>query len=252
MAGKGRGRGSNFTFDLQAIGFSRGDALPETQAQPMPLYPHIDFKPSSLLEGEEQSYLLALKQELRGNMKCLPYYMGNTNKKLSIDKYSTKYVREAEKKRTDVWTPDWQLLPREMKAVKKMKKKGEKKAKAAKPGTNVDVLKKIEVVCLGFLGLKAIIFSRSWWNFHAGTTLSASSGDSSPTYTHIQELEKKGDNEKSDEENEEKKKEEDDEEEAEVEMDDEENEEENDYIASYFEDGDDFGNSDDNMDEATY
>ncbi|XP_073443241.1 DNA-directed RNA polymerase III subunit RPC7 isoform X2 [Dendrobates tinctorius] len=210
MAGKGRGRGSNFTFDLQAIGFSRGDALPETQAQPMPLYPHIDFKPSSLLEGEEQSYLLALKQELRGNMKCLPYYMGNTNKKLSIDKYSTKYVREAEKKRTDVWTPDWQLLPREMKAVKKMKKKGEKKAKAAKPGTNVDVLKKIE------------------------------------------ELEKKGDNEKSDEENEEKKKEEDDEEEAEVEMDDEENEEENDYIASYFEDGDDFGNSDDNMDEATY
>ncbi|XP_077145102.1 DNA-directed RNA polymerase III subunit RPC7 [Ranitomeya variabilis] len=212
MAGKGRGRGSNFTFDLQAIGFSRGDALPETQAQPLPLYPHIDFKPSSLLEGEEQSYLLALKQELRGNMKSLPYYMGNTSEKQSIDKYSTKYVLEAEKKRTDVWTPDWRLLPREMKAIKKTKKKGEKKAKAAKPGTNVDVLKKIE------------------------------------------ELEKKGDNEKSDEENEEKKKEEkgEDEEEAEVDLDDEENEEENDYIASYFEDGDDFGISDDNMDEATY
>ncbi|KAM4052120.1 DNA-directed RNA polymerase III subunit RPC7 [Anomaloglossus baeobatrachus] len=212
MAGKGRGRGANFTFDLQAIGFSRGDALPETQAQPLPLYPHIDFKPSSLLEGEEQTYLLALKQEIRGNMRYLPYYMGKDNDMQGIEKYSAKYLREAEKKRSAGWTPDWRLIPVEMKAVKK-KKKGEKKAKAAKPGTNVDVLKKIE------------------------------------------ELEKKGDDEKSDEENEEKKKEKgenDEEEEAEVEVDEEENEEENDYIASYFEDGDDYGNSDDNMDEATY
>ncbi|XP_069820753.1 DNA-directed RNA polymerase III subunit RPC7 isoform X2 [Dendropsophus ebraccatus] len=212
MAGKGRGRGANFTFDLQAIGFSRGDSLPETQAQPKPVYPNVEYKPASLLEGEDQSYLMALKQELRGNMKNLPYYMGGEMQKTSIDKYSAKYVQEQEKKRTDVWTPDWQLLPREMKAVKKkIKKAGEKKAKAAKPGSGEDVLKKIE------------------------------------------ELEKKGDDEKSDEENEEKKKGQDDEEEeAEVEVEEEENEEENDYIASYFEDGDDFGNSDDNMDEATY
>ncbi|XP_075710970.1 DNA-directed RNA polymerase III subunit RPC7 isoform X2 [Rhinoderma darwinii] len=198
MAGRGRGRGSNFTFDLQAIGFSRGDALPETQAQPKPLYPHTEYKPSSLLEGEEQDYLLALKQELRGNVKCLPYYMGRGDQKSNVDKYSAKYLQEAEKKRTAVWTP------------------AEKKAKAAKPGTNVDVLKKIE------------------------------------------ELEKKGDDEKSDEENEEKEKEkkkkgeDDEEEEVEADVEEEENEEENDYIASYFEDGDDFAASDDNMDEATY
>lgn len=38
-----------------------------------------------------------------------------------------------------------------------------------------------------------------------------------------------------------------------MEYDEEEQEEENDYINSYFEDGDDFGaDSDDNMDEATY
>ncbi|XP_056408381.1 DNA-directed RNA polymerase III subunit RPC7 isoform X2 [Hyla sarda] len=189
MAGKGRGRGANFTFDLQAIGFSRGEALPETQAQPTPLYPNSEYKPASLLEGEEQTYLLALKQELRGNMKKLPYYIGK-----------------------EIQQSNWQLLPREMKAVKKKRKAaGEKKAKAAKPDSKVDVLKKIE------------------------------------------ELEKKGDDEKSDEENEEKKKGEDEEEEeAEVEVDEEEIEEENDYIASYFEDGDEYGNSDDNMDEATY
>ncbi|XP_075710969.1 DNA-directed RNA polymerase III subunit RPC7 isoform X1 [Rhinoderma darwinii] len=220
MAGRGRGRGSNFTFDLQAIGFSRGDALPETQAQPKPLYPHTEYKPSSLLEGEEQDYLLALKQELRGNVKCLPYYMGRGDQKSNVDKYSAKYLQEAEKKRTAVWTPDWRLLPKEMQTVKKKRKKvlnlTEKKAKAAKPGTNVDVLKKIE------------------------------------------ELEKKGDDEKSDEENEEKEKEkkkkgeDDEEEEVEADVEEEENEEENDYIASYFEDGDDFAASDDNMDEATY
>ncbi|XP_066457997.1 DNA-directed RNA polymerase III subunit RPC7 isoform X2 [Eleutherodactylus coqui] len=176
MAGKGRGRGANFTFDLQAIGFSRGDALPETQAGPTALYPHIEYKPAPLLEGEAQDYLLALKQELRGNMKYLPYYMASNNENST----------------------------------------GPKKDKMAKPGTGVDVLKKIE------------------------------------------ELEKKGDGEKSDEENEEEKKkkkkgeEDDEEEEAEVDVDNEENEEENDYIASYFEDGDDYGNSDDNMDEATY
>ncbi|XP_056408382.1 DNA-directed RNA polymerase III subunit RPC7 isoform X3 [Hyla sarda] len=212
MAGKGRGRGANFTFDLQAIGFSRGEALPETQAQPTPLYPNSEYKPASLLEGEEQTYLLALKQELRGNMKKLPYYIGKEIQQSSIDRYSVKYLQEAEKKRIEDWTPDWQLLPREMKAVKKKRKAaGEKKAKAAKPDSKVDVLKKIE------------------------------------------ELEKKGDDEKSDEENEEKKKGEDEEEEeAEVEVDEEEIEEENDYIASYFEDGDEYGNSDDNMDEATY
>ncbi|XP_044147364.1 DNA-directed RNA polymerase III subunit RPC7 [Bufo gargarizans] len=212
MAGKARGRGASFTFDLQAIGFSRGEALPETQAQPMPIYPHSDYKPASLLQGEEYEYLLSLKQELRGNMKYLPYYMGRGEQRPSIDKYSLKYLREAEKKRTDEWTPDWQLLPREMKAVKmKRKKADEKKAKATKPGANVDVLKKIE------------------------------------------ELEKKGDGEKSDEETEEKKKGEGEEEEdVEVDVEEEENEEDNDYIASYFEDGDDFGNSDDNMDEATY
>ncbi|XP_075049352.1 DNA-directed RNA polymerase III subunit RPC7 isoform X2 [Mixophyes fleayi] len=212
MAGKARGRGASFTFDLQAIGFSRGDALPETSVQPLPLFPRSDNKPVPLLEGDEQAYLLALKQELRGNMRKLPYYIGKEVKKQSTERYITKYEIEAQKKLLETWIPDWRILPREMKAVKNTKKRV-KKAKVVKPSSSVDVLKKIE------------------------------------------ELEKKGDGEKSDEEteNKEKKKGEDDEEEAEVEMEEEEeHEEENDYIASYFEDGDDFGNSDDNMDEATY
>ncbi|XP_068103927.1 DNA-directed RNA polymerase III subunit RPC7 isoform X1 [Hyperolius riggenbachi] len=213
MAGKGRGRGSAFTFDIQSIGFSRGDALPETQLQPLPRFPHTEFKAAALPEGEEQDYLLALKQEMRGNVKKLAYYIKKGAANQGVERYITKYEIEAEQKLSEEWLPDWRLLPTEMKAEKKIKKRSVKKDKNKKPNINVDVLKKIE------------------------------------------ELEKKGDGEKSEEENEEKKKGSGDEEEEEAvegEVEEEELEDENDYIASYFEDGDDFCASDDNMDEATY
>lgn len=48
------------------------------------LYQHIDYKPASLQEGEAQEYLLALKQELRGKMKYLPYYTGGDHQKESM------------------------------------------------------------------------------------------------------------------------------------------------------------------------
>nr|DBA23410.1 TPA: hypothetical protein GDO54_014325 [Pyxicephalus adspersus] len=105
MGGRGRGRGASFTFDLQAIGFSKGDVLPETQAQPLPLFPNIDFKAAALIEGEEQDYLLALKQELRGNLKRMPYYLKNGVRNQSIEKYVTKYEIEAEKKLNEEWVP---------------------------------------------------------------------------------------------------------------------------------------------------
>ncbi|XP_044876126.1 DNA-directed RNA polymerase III subunit RPC7 isoform X4 [Mauremys mutica] len=200
MAGSGKGRGrAAFTFNIEAIGFAKGETLPEVAFKPPPLFPPTDFKPVPLKMGEEEDYMLALKQEFRAR----------------IEKYSKKYLQM--RKESMEWTPDWRRLPREMKPRKKTKKAGgkTKKAKVATPKSNVDVLKKIE------------------------------------------ELEKKGDEEKSDEEKEkEKDKEGEEEEEAaanEQEYDEEEHEEENDYIASYFEDGDDFGaGSDDNMDEATY
>ncbi|KAE8635804.1 hypothetical protein XENTR_v10002744 [Xenopus tropicalis] len=193
MAAKGRGRAA-FTFDIQAIGFSRGESLPETQLTPLPIFPSTEFKPVPLKIGEDQDYILALKQEMRKTMKCLPYYMG----------------AKADKQ-------NWRILPREMKAVKTKKKKSKtstKQAEGKKPGPETDILKKIE------------------------------------------ELEKKGDGEeKSDEETEKKKEGEEGEEEEEGEPeieDEEEHEEENDYISSYFDNGDAFEGSDDNMDEATY
>ncbi|XP_076995281.1 DNA-directed RNA polymerase III subunit RPC7 isoform X2 [Tamandua tetradactyla] len=252
MAGnKGRGRAA-YTFNIEAVGFTRGEKLPDVVLKPPPLFPDIDYKPVPLKTGEDEDYMLALKQELRETMKRMPFFIETPEEKqgqrgentvgegltvsdwkwevvlegknpnLDIERYSKRYMKVYKEE----WVPDWRRLPREMMPRKKCKKdpkskKAKDTGKVTSLSNTADVLKKIE------------------------------------------ELEKRGDAEKSDEENEEKEgskeksKEGDEDEEEDAaeqeEYDEEEQEEENDYINSYFEDGDDFGaESDDNMDEATY
>ncbi|TRZ02590.1 hypothetical protein DNTS_003828 [Danionella cerebrum] len=170
MAGKGRGVAA-FTFNIEALGITRG-CMPETQRGPTPLFPPLEFKPGPLKASESEDYMRALKQEIRGRMKHLPFNIKNRAGKGDLKKSPKISSKDKE-----------------------------------------EVLNKLD------------------------------------------ELEKKGDV-KSDEEAEAKKKKEDEEEgegeDIEGEYDEEELEEENDYIASYFEDGDEYGGSDDNMDEATY
>ncbi|NXF90380.1 RPC7 polymerase, partial [Eubucco bourcierii] len=218
MAGPGRGRGrSAFTFNVEAIGFARGAALPDDTSEPPPIFPSTENKAVPLKAGEAEDYMLALKQDFRATMKRMPYFLAVKEECEVIERYSKKY--QVSEKKHATWTPDWRRLPRELKPKEKTKKAGgkPKKTKSSNHKSNLDVLKKIE------------------------------------------ELEKKEDEEeKSEDENDETKdrKGEDGEEDEAAEKSaesDEENEEENDYISSYFEDGDDFGaSSDDNMDEATY
>ncbi|XP_068941184.1 DNA-directed RNA polymerase III subunit RPC7 isoform X2 [Petaurus breviceps papuanus] len=226
MAGnKGRGRAS-FTFNIEAIGFSRGEKLPDVVLKPPPLYPDTDYKPVPLKAGEAEEYMLALKQEFRATMKRMPYFMDTEEEKQEIERYSKRYLKNYREDDLE-WVPDWRRLPREMMPRKKLTKGPKRQrtkgtAKVTTVMSTVDVLKKIE------------------------------------------DLEKKGDEEKSDEETDEKeggkgkRKDDDDDDEDEAadeqeEYDEEEQEEENDYINSYFDNGDDFGaESDDNMDEATY
>ncbi|XP_069746865.1 DNA-directed RNA polymerase III subunit RPC7-like [Narcine bancroftii] len=213
MSEKGRGRGrTQFTFNIEAIGFSRGETLPDTGGQPLPLFPPTEYKPVPLNTGEDVNYILALKQELRGACKKLPYFLEPAIEKKDVDRYSEKYI---EKDSNKEWTPDWRRLPRELKPRKKFLKKTSKQSNAGESSnpkvvkrSNEDIIQKLE------------------------------------------DLEKKDTENKSDEETEEKEK--DDENAGDEEDNEEEFEEENDYIASYFEDGDDYEASDENMDEATY
>ncbi|XP_060700152.1 DNA-directed RNA polymerase III subunit RPC7 [Hemiscyllium ocellatum] len=215
MSGSGRGRGrAQFTFNIEAIGFSRGETLPEAAYQPLPLFPPTEFKPVPLNTGEDVNYILALKQELRGACKKLPYYIDHVDTKKDVERYANKYQENDCKKD---WIPDWRRLPRELKPrIKRIKKTNTapmvSQPKKPQTVTNEEAIQKLEV------------------------------------------LEKKDSEHKSDEETEEKEKDKDDEEDevAEEEYDEEECEEENDYIASYFDNGDNYEASDDNMDEATY
>uniref|UniRef100_A0A672L1X4 Polymerase (RNA) III (DNA directed) polypeptide G like a n=1 Tax=Sinocyclocheilus grahami TaxID=75366 RepID=A0A672L1X4_SINGR len=75
MAGnRGRGR-SQFTFNVDTLGFGRGDSLPTSAHTPSPLFPPMQFRPVPLHTGEEVDYMLALKQELRASSKNLPFHI---------------------------------------------------------------------------------------------------------------------------------------------------------------------------------
>ncbi|CAH6787487.1 Polr3g [Phodopus roborovskii] len=165
MAGnKGRGRAA-YTFNIEAVGFSRGEKLPDVVLKPPPLFPDTDYKAVPLKTGEDEDYMLALKQELRETVKRMPYFIETpAEKQDDIERYSKRYMKVYKEE----WIPDWRRLPREMMPRKKCKK-GDPKSRIAKAAdrdpsvtNSADVLKKIE------------------------------------------ELEKRGDGEKSDEENEEK------------------------------------------------
>ncbi|XP_030593870.1 DNA-directed RNA polymerase III subunit RPC7 isoform X2 [Archocentrus centrarchus] len=213
MAGKGRGVGA-FTFNIDALGIGRGN-MPEARVGPSPLFPSTDFKPVPLKAGEDEDYMLALKQEMRGTMQRLPFNIKPQSSKAEVERYTERYLKQSQIN-DDEWTPDWNLFPKEL-----MPRRKRPRAKAATKKKSVKISRK----------------------------------DTENILSKLDELANKDDPEKSDDETETKTRNENEKEEIEEEEYEEEDiEEENDYIESYFDNGEDFAaDSDDNMDgEATY
>ncbi|NXA78163.1 RPC7L polymerase, partial [Thryothorus ludovicianus] len=218
MAGRGRGRGrGQMTFNVEAVGIGKGDALPPPTLQPSPLFPALERRAAPLPGGEEGEYMLALKQELRRAMRGLPYFVKpgaprrgcpSTFPPLSLQTSLSSPVDNA----ID-WNPDWRRLPRELKIrVRRLRK-----------GRTAPLVPKQHVA-----------------------------PDKEETIKKLESLEKK-EEEVTSEEEEEKEEEEEGKEEEEEEYDEEEHEEETDYVLSYFDNGESFGpDSDDNGDEAVY
>ncbi|KAM6930321.1 DNA-directed RNA polymerase III subunit RPC7 isoform 1-T2 [Xenentodon cancila] len=214
MAGRGRGVAA-FTFNIEALGIGRG-SMPEARVGPSPLFPSTEFKPVPLKAGEDEDYMLALKQEMRGTMQRLPHNIKVESGKAEVEKYTERYLKQRQIE-DEGWTPDWNLFPKELKPQRK------------KPQTKTGTMKK---------------------------NVKASQKDKADVLSKLDELAKKDDGnpDKSDDETEKKAKNEDDEEIEEEEYEEEDVEEDNDYIESYFDNGEDFAaDSDENMDgEATY
>lgn len=201
------------TFNIEAVGIGKGDTLPPPTLQPAPLFPALDYKPVPLQTGEEVEYMLALKQELRGAMKSLPYYVKPAAPKKDIERYTDKYQVNGPVDNAIDWSPDWKRLPQELKI---------KVRKPQKEKPSVVIPKRMKNVRV----------------------------DKEEIIKKLETLEKKEEDVVSDEEEKEKEEEEEAEEEEEY---DEEHEEETDYIMSYFDNGEEYADdSDDNMDEAIY
>ncbi|XP_070822442.1 DNA-directed RNA polymerase III subunit RPC7-like [Chaetodon trifascialis] len=228
MAGRGRGRGRRMmSFSVEAVGISRGDSLPPSIQQPTPLFPVMEQKPLPLSGGEEVEYLLALKQEFRGAMRSLPYFIQPAAAHRDVERYSDKYhLSEQTDGQTD-WTPDWRRFPKELRVHVRT---------PARDGVSAVVCHKVQSVQKKKKRVK----------------------EKEEVLLKLETLEKKEERGSSGEEEEEvgeekKKKQEEEEVEGEEEYDEEEFEEETDYVMSYFDNGEEFGgDSDDNMDEAIY
>uniref|UniRef100_A0A4W5MKS3 RNA polymerase III subunit GL b n=1 Tax=Hucho hucho TaxID=62062 RepID=A0A4W5MKS3_9TELE len=223
--GRGQGRGKGYmSFSIEAVGIGKGENLPPSILQPTPLFPPMEHKPVPLVMGEEAEYMLALKQEFRGNMKTLPFYVRPAVSKKDVERYSDKYQNSEPSDNTIEWNPDWKRLPKELRIrVKKPLK--ENTSLSVETPVDPKPSKKTQV------DKEEIIHK-----LEVGIT-----------------LEKKEEEVTSDEEEGEKKKQEEEQQDGEEEYDEEEFEEETDYIMSYFDNGEEFGgDSDDNMDEAIY
>lgn len=114
------------TFNMEAVGIGKGDALPPPTLQPSPLFPPLEFHPVPLPAGEEGEYVLALKQELRGAMRQLPYFIRPAVPKRDVERYSDKYQMSGPIDNAIDWNPDWRRLPSELKIrVRKVQKERE-------------------------------------------------------------------------------------------------------------------------------
>ncbi|XP_041037736.1 RNA polymerase III subunit GL b isoform X2 [Carcharodon carcharias] len=104
MSGRARPQ-APISLNVEAIGIGKGETLPPPTLQPAPLYPSLEFKAVPLHAGEEAEYMLALKQELRGAMRSLPYYVKPAAPKKDIERYSDKYQSSGPTDNTIEWNP---------------------------------------------------------------------------------------------------------------------------------------------------
>uniref|UniRef100_A0A6V7L165 DNA-directed RNA polymerase III subunit n=1 Tax=Bracon brevicornis TaxID=1563983 RepID=A0A6V7L165_9HYME len=213
MAGRGRGRGgkpANASFDPGQIGLDRGEQA-NVVLQPPMKYPPLEFKAPPMQFVGELSYLVQLKRDYAEHLFESPKNVQDIILKKDIERYSDRYREELLDKSGNRRRSDLlSKLPEDLRPDRK--RKGTKGTGPSSKKRDVDIEKK------------------------------------------LQELEKKETNQVSDEETEEKDDEKDkDEDEEAVEDEEQEVDEEmddgTDYVNNYFDNGEGFEDSDDNLDD---
>lgn len=207
MSGRGRrarGRRKEVVDDV------RGENVPPPIIQPPAMFPPLEFKPVPLIINEEQNYMLALKQELRGTLRDSAFYIQPVSIKKDIERYSDKYQQKDSAGNNIKW--DFSRFPKELHEIRIKKRRHSKQPNASKKRKkNVsqdDIKNKLEQL---------------------------ETNEKSETSEEEQE-EEKDDDEEGDKDEEEL-------------YDEEEQEEGTDYIVNYFDNGEEYLDDDDNLDD---
>uniref|UniRef100_A0A915B1H6 DNA-directed RNA polymerase III subunit n=1 Tax=Parascaris univalens TaxID=6257 RepID=A0A915B1H6_PARUN len=200
-----------------ALGIARNEmnAFTAIITEAPPLFPPMPHVPQRIKMSDEQQYMVDLKQELLTRFHDSPFYMEQDSKR-DVRRYTDKY-RDIEK---EALIPDWKRLPKELRPRKRHSKTSHpplKKSRLSR-GDGTQVVERL-------------------------AALEAKEGDA----VEVEEHETEDDEEEGHSEAEEANENED----QEAPSDDDYLEEDNDYIHTYFDNGENYGDvgSDDNLDE---
>lgn len=218
--GRGGGRAgasSSIRAVANALGIARHDigAFTQVIVESQPTYPPVSQTVLPLEKSDDLQYMVDLRQELLKRFHLSSFYLETKERNCDFQRYTDKY-RKTEKEEL---RPNWLLLPEEL--CWKRKKVGQPVVKKRK----ITVRDKDEVA----------------------EKLSKLEEDENMGSTEVEQLEVGDEN---DEESE-KEEQNNENEEQEALSDDDYQEEDNDYIHSYFDNGENYGDvgSDDNLDD---
>lgn len=116
MAGRGRGRGSTLSLtheQLQALGIARGDNAGPTLAPP-PLFPKLEAKPLPLMSDATTDYMLIVKEQFIEYLHESPAYVKPKTRTDGIERYSDKYKVALDAKQGKVLNCVWANFPVEL------------------------------------------------------------------------------------------------------------------------------------------
>ncbi|KAK3920872.1 DNA-directed RNA polymerase III subunit RPC7-like [Frankliniella fusca] len=155
MAGRGRGRGGGSSFNREIserMGMAPGSSETpvESVLEPPPLFPPLENRPVPLELGVEGEYLLALKRDFVGYFRDSPSFIQNVVVKSdNIQRYSDRYQNAtlALKTITDV-VRDWSHFPNELRGSVQLQKKKRKlkgsTGRAKVPKKSEDITTRLE------------------------------------------------------------------------------------------------------------
>lgn len=134
MGGRGRGRGRGKGMSLEQLGVQKGETLPERVIGPPETYPPLEFRPVQPTQEKNlaESYLLVVKKEYREHMQNSQFYIQPGVKRLDIERYSDRYQLLASHR--GQLSLNWSRFPKELHptSVSMLRKKRKKESEKVK------------------------------------------------------------------------------------------------------------------------